>query len=264
MPCAVSVGDWVERCAAHSPNRSKKNRAHHGNSATVAVYSVRCIGRFKVMLDRSQCTWPNVAKNREMGHGTKARQHRARPKWNTQRPCSPRTTRDRGDTLCKYHTKAISRRPLKWRDAYNRAATTWTAAVCRHRVGSACWSQRYSIRTWTTIKRQRQRRRPHRPYKTSKLTSNTCNAAPVRRQHLMRPPIQRRDNSRATAKIKMYTVTATMTSAALKCAYTTIGSWFRARASAGDQTTLLGMCEGSLARTVPTCKPHLWTNRVAK
>lgn len=77
-------------------------------------------------------------------------QHHVPPRLSMQLPFLPKTIRDPGATLCKFHTRAILRKRSRWQDVFNPGVTTWTAGVSRHPVGSVYSWPRYSTRMLRT------------------------------------------------------------------------------------------------------------------
>lgn len=110
---AALEDDWAEKHAALLKKRQTKNRAHRENSVMEAVFSVRYIVLYKVMVYRRQCMRLNVVKNWATALATMAHQLHARPKLNMLHLCSPKIIKDRGDMSSKSPTKAISHKPLR-------------------------------------------------------------------------------------------------------------------------------------------------------
>lgn len=140
-------------------------------------------------------------------------------------------------------TRVISRKRSRWHVVCNRDVTTWTAVVCLHRVGWACWSPRFSTRmSRTTCPPQRQRL--HRPYKISKPINSIYRSVPVR------PALPTAVQLRTKIHTSKFTAMAMMKSVASRFVSIMIGSWFPARANAGDQITLPATFDESQATEI--------------
>lgn len=176
------------------------------------------------------------------------------PKSNMLHRFSQRTIKDHGDMLCKFHTKDISHKLLRWHDAFKRDAITWTVVAYHHHGGLACSSQRFSIRTPMNTQQQRQLQQ-HRQFKISKHINSTCRSELAYQQHQM---VQRLIITVALQIQNYHIVMDTMKLDAFKYDFTTIGFWFPVHVNAGDQIILLVTFEEN-QQPVLICKPYKFT-----